>query len=79
MLTGSVMGYAAANEKVAYAVATAAADVPASGDRAAVLLRLADVGALRTPRVRDAYMRASEGMAPSDAARVLRAAAGARY
>jgi hypothetical protein len=79
VLTGSVMGYAAANEKVAHDVAVAAADIPSSGDRAVVLLRLAGVGALRTARVRDAYLRAAEGMASGDASRVLQAAASARY
>ena len=79
VLTGSVMGYAAANEKVAYAVARAAADVPSSGDRAAVLLGLADARALKSARVRDAYLKATEGMSGGDATRVLRAVAVDRY
>jgi hypothetical protein len=75
VLTGSVLGYAAGNEKVAYDVATGAANVPSSGDRAGVLLSLASVGALRSTRVRDAYLRAAQGLASGDAVRVLQAAA----
>ena len=74
-LTGSVMGFAAANERIAHAVAEAAAGVPSSGDRAAVLLALADAGALKSARVREAYLKATEGMSSGDASRVLRAAA----
>jgi beta-lactamase regulating signal transducer with metallopeptidase domain len=74
VLTGAAMGYAAANEKVAYAIATAALDVPSSGDRTSVLLGLADVRALKSARVRDAYLKATEGLASGDAARALRAA-----
>ena len=75
VLTSAAMGYAAANEKVAYAIATAALDIPSSGDRTAVLLGLADVRALKSARVRDAYLKATEGLASGDAARALRAAA----
>jgi hypothetical protein len=74
VLTGAAMGYAAGNEKVAYAIATAALDVPSSGDRTSVLLGLADVRALKSARVRDAYLKATEGLASGDAARALRAA-----
>ena len=79
VLTGSTMGYAAANEKVAYAIARAAAAVPSSGDRTSVLLGLVDARALRSERVRDAYLKATEGMSSGDATRVLRAVAVDRY
>ena len=79
VLTGSVMGYAAANEKVALAVASAAAAIPSSGDRLSALLGLVDVRAIRSARVRDAYLRATEGMGSGDATRALRAVATDRY
>jgi hypothetical protein len=79
VLSGSAMGYAAGNEKVAHNLAVAAADVPSSGDRAAVLVKLAETGGLRSTRVRDAYMRAAQGLGSGDAVRVLQAAATTRY
>jgi hypothetical protein len=79
VLTGSVMGYAAGNEKVAYDVAVTAAAVPSSGDRAVVLTELARLNGLRSTRVREAYMRAAQGLASGDAVRVLQAAAVTRY
>jgi hypothetical protein len=79
VLTGSVMGYAAANEKVAFAVASAVAAIPSSGDRLSVLLALVNVRAIRSTRIRDAYLRATEGMASGDATRALRAVAVDRY
>jgi beta-lactamase regulating signal transducer with metallopeptidase domain len=75
VLNGAVNGFAGSNEKVAYDVATAAANVPSSGDRAAVLSALANVGALRSTRVREAYLRAAQGLSSGDAVRVLQAAA----
>lgn len=75
VLTGSVIGLAAGNEKIALAVAVVAARVPSSGDRAAVLTRLADAGAVRTSRVRDAYMTAAQGLSSGDLSRVLQAVA----
>jgi beta-lactamase regulating signal transducer with metallopeptidase domain len=79
VLSGATMGFAASNEKIAHAVAVAAADVPSSGDRATVLVQLAEAGALRSARVREAYMRAARGLASGDAVRVLQAAAVTRY
>jgi beta-lactamase regulating signal transducer with metallopeptidase domain len=75
VLSGAVMGYAASSNEVALAVAQATSDVASSGDRAAVLVQLADIGALRTSAVRDAYMRAAQNLASGDMSTVLQAAA----
>jgi beta-lactamase regulating signal transducer with metallopeptidase domain len=75
VLSGSVMGYAAGSEEVARAVIRASLDIPSSGDRAAVLLNLVDIGAVRTTPVRDALMKATQGLASGDMRTVLEAAA----
>ncbi len=75
VLAGSVMGYAAGSEDVARAVIRASLDIPASGDRAAVLLDLVNIGAIRTTALRDALMKATQGLASGDMRNVLEAAA----
>jgi hypothetical protein len=75
VLTGAVMGYAGASQPVALGVITASSGVASSGDRAAVLLGVANSGALRDAKVRDAYLDAAQHLAAGDANRVLTAAA----
>jgi hypothetical protein len=74
-LSGAVMGFAAGSEDVARAVIRASLDIPSSGDRAAVLLDLVSVGAVRTTALRDALMKATQGLASGDMRNVLEAAA----
>jgi beta-lactamase regulating signal transducer with metallopeptidase domain len=75
VLSGSVMGYAAGSEDVARAVIRASLDIPSSGDRANVLLDLVNIGATRTAPLRDALLKATQGLASGDARNVLEAAA----
>jgi hypothetical protein len=75
VLSGSVMGYAAGSEDVARAVIRASLDIPSSGDRAAVLLDLVNIGAIRSAPLRDALMKATQGLASGDMRTVLEAAA----
>jgi beta-lactamase regulating signal transducer with metallopeptidase domain len=75
VLTGAVMGYAGASQPVALGIITASNGVASSGDRAAVLLGVANSGALRDAKVRDAYLDAAQHLAAGDANRVLTAAA----
>jgi hypothetical protein len=76
---GTAAGVAPSNEKLMLAVATGASNVASSGDRASLLLAIAETGALRWPSVREAYLRATDNMSSGDASRVLRAAAVDRY
>ena len=69
------MGYAGSSQPVALGIIAASRDVASSGDRAGVLLRVANSGALRDAKVRDAYLDAAQGLAQGDANRVLTAAA----
>ena len=75
VLTRAVMGYAGASQPVALDIITASNAVASSGDRAAVLLGVANSGALRDTKVRDAYLDAAQHLAAGDASRVLTAAA----
>ncbi len=75
VLGGSMMGYAAASETVAHEVIRAVLGISASGDRADVLVRLANVGALRTTALRGEHLRAAKTLSSGDAVRVLEAAA----
>jgi beta-lactamase regulating signal transducer with metallopeptidase domain len=75
VLSGSVMGFAAGSEDVTRAVIRASLDMPSSGDRAAVLLNLVNVGAVRTTALRDALLKATQGLSSGDARTVLEAIA----
>ena len=75
VLTGSAMGYAGSSQAVALAIVAASNSVASSGDRAAVLLGVADSGALRDAKVRDAVLEAAQRLAAGDANRVLTAVA----
>jgi beta-lactamase regulating signal transducer with metallopeptidase domain len=75
VLTGSVMGFAAGSEDVARSVIRASLDIASSGDRAVVLLNLVEIGAVRTTVLRDALMKATQGLASSDMRNVLETAA----
>jgi hypothetical protein len=75
VLTQAALGYAGSSQPVALAVIAASNSVASSGDRADVLLSVANSGALRDAKVRDAYLDAAQRLAAGDANRVLTAAA----
>jgi hypothetical protein len=75
VLTQAALGYAGSSQQVALAVIAASNSVASSGDRAAVLLSVANSGALRDAKVRDRLLEAAQGLAAGDANRVLTAAA----
>ena len=60
-----VIPFAIKSTDVALAVIVADTTVPSSGDRANVLIALAERGAIRTPALRDAYLRAAQGLPSS--------------
>jgi len=68
--------FAAKSNDIALATIEAAGEIPASSDRAGVLVALAGTGAVRTSAVRDAYLRATKDIASSiDARHALEALA----
>jgi hypothetical protein len=60
---------------VARSVIRASLDIASSSDRAVVLLNLVEIGAVRTTALRDALMKATQGLASGDMRNVLEAAA----
>jgi hypothetical protein len=70
------IGYANRSEDHTRAIIETARRISSPGDRAAVLVSLADAGGLRTPALRDLYLRAASEIGSSgDMRRVLEAAA----
>jgi hypothetical protein len=57
--------FAVKSNEVALAIIVADTTVPSSTDRANVLIALAERGAIRTPALRDAYLRAVQGIPSS--------------
>jgi beta-lactamase regulating signal transducer with metallopeptidase domain len=57
--------FAVKSTDIALAVIAADSTVPSSSDRADVLIALADRGAIRTPALHDAYLRAVQGIPSS--------------
>ena len=60
-----VVKYAAKSSDVALGVLTASAHIASSADRSNVLIALADAGAIRTPALRDAYLRVAQDIPSS--------------
>ena len=75
VLSGAPMEHAGESEAVALGIITVSNEIGSSGDRAAVLLGVANSGALSRTKVRDAYLKAAESLASGDMNRVLTAAA----
>jgi hypothetical protein len=75
VLSGAPMRYAGESEPVALGIIAVSNGIGSSGDRTAVLLGVANSGALSSTKVRDAYLKAAESLSSGDMNRVLTAAA----